>query len=378
MAVITGATATEDETMASVVVDSNAELEADLGDQDQDEQDEVHVVTPMPPITREQLHRMHDKIDKDKDGKVSVAEVVNFATYMHHVITGKEVSAMLVDLDKDDDGKLSWQEHLDDLQHFHQPPDDADEEAKKEAKKEMDTRIAFDKQKFQAADEDKDGFLSAEEAVFFFLPETHPNVLDVVVHDVMKNKDKDGDGYLSPEEMWEFSDELSEEEKDDFKKLDKDGNHLLDLEELREWESGLFHTEAAMLRLIQIADKDGDMEATAEELEGAREDLQDSLGHIHLNEWADHMELWWFLWSFQFEMALGTWWVMQVSCIHQKPSHRLHLKQSGREKKTADTYAICDMNRFLTNSSLPVGLLFGCSVNLGMVEHVDFFRAKKS
>jgi len=288
MAVITGTTATEDETMASVVVDSNAELEADLGEEDQDE---VHVVTPMPPITREQLHRMHDKIDKDKDGKVSVAEVVNFATYMHHVITGKEVSAMLVDLDKDDDGKLSWQEHLDDLQHFHEPPDDADEEAKKEAKKEMDTRIAFDKQKFQAADVDKDGFLSAEEAVFFFLPETHPNVLDVVVHDVMKNKDKDGDGYLSPEEMWEFSDELSEEEKDDFKKLDKDGNHLLDLEELREWESDLFHTEAAMLRLIQIADKDGDMEATAEELEGAREDLQDSLGHIHLNEWADHMEL---------------------------------------------------------------------------------------
>ena len=88
-----------------------------------------------------------------------------------------------------------------------------------------------------------------------------------------------------------FSDELSEEEKDDFNKLDKDGNHLLDLEELREWESGLFHTEAAMLRLIQIADKDGDMEATVEELEGAREDLQDSLGHIHLNEWADHMEL---------------------------------------------------------------------------------------
>ena len=181
--------------MASVVVDSNAEVETDL-----DDQDEVHVVTPMPPITREQLHRMHDKIDKDKDGKVSVAEVVNFATYMNHVITGKEVSAMLVDLDKDDDGKLSWQEHLDDLHHFHQPPDDADEEAKKE----METRIAFDKQKFQAADVDKDGFLSAEEAVFFFLPETHPNVLDVVVHDVMKNKDKDGDGYLSPEEMWEF------------------------------------------------------------------------------------------------------------------------------------------------------------------------------
>ena len=341
MAVITGTTATEDETMASVVVDSNAELQADLGDQDQDENDEVHVVTPMPPITREQLHRMHDKIDKDKDGKVSVAEVVNFATYMHHVITGKEVSAMLVDLDKDDDGKLSWQEHLDDLQHFHQPPDDADEEAKKEAKKEMDTRIAFDKQKFQAADVDKDGFLSAEEAVFFFLPETHPNVLDVVVHDVMKNKDKDGDGYLSPEEMWEFSDELSEEEKDDFKKLDKDGNHLLDLEELREWESGLFHTEAAMLRLIQIADKDGDMEATAEELEGAREDLQDSLGHIHLNEWADHMELWCVNWSFLFSRSRSA---HDESCITMHSQETSSAAPEAERKRKKIQRSRCDMN----------------------------------
>lgn len=45
------------------------------------------------------------------------------------------------------------------------------------------------------------------------------------------------------------------------------------MDELRAWESGLFHTEAAMIKLIQIADKDGDMQATAEELENAREEL---------------------------------------------------------------------------------------------------------
>jgi len=46
------------------------------------------------------------------------------------------------------------------------------------------------------------------------------------------------------------------------------------MEELRAWESGLFHTEAAMIKLIQIADKDGDMQATAEELENAREEWE--------------------------------------------------------------------------------------------------------
>ena len=53
----------------------------------------------------------------------------------------------------------------------------------------------------------------------------------------------------------------------------QDGDGVLNMEELRAWESGLFHTEAAMLKLIQIADKDGDMQATAEELENVREEL---------------------------------------------------------------------------------------------------------
>eukprot|EP00435_Cladocopium_sp_Y103_P047037 s1970_g13.t1 len=158
---------------------------------------------------------------------------------------------------------------------------------------ENESGIAFEKEKFTAADVDKDNFLSPEEAVFLFLPETHPEVLDVVVKDIMKAKDKDADGYLSPEEMWEGSAQegVSEEEMEDFQKLDKDGNHLLDAQELRAWESGLFHTEAEMLRLIEVADKDGDMEATAEELEDAREELEDSLAQYHLNEWAEHIEL---------------------------------------------------------------------------------------
>lgn len=63
------------------------------------------------------------------------------------------------------------------------------------------------------------------------------------------------------------------------------------------------------------------------------------------------------------------------SCIHKKPSSAAPEAERKRKKNSAH---ICDMNRFSTNSSLPVGLLLGCSVNLGMVEHVDFFRAKKS
>ena len=37
--------------------------------------------------------------------------------------------------------------------------------------------------------------------------ETNPAVLEVVVQDTMKMKDKDGDGVLSAKEFWEFGEE---------------------------------------------------------------------------------------------------------------------------------------------------------------------------
>ena len=36
-----------------------------------------------------------------------------------------QVQGILNELDKDQDGKLSWQEHLQDLHRFHDPPEDA-------------------------------------------------------------------------------------------------------------------------------------------------------------------------------------------------------------------------------------------------------------
>lgn len=232
---------------------------------------------------------LHAKFDQNGDGKVSLSEVLDFARHMSKAIAGKDVSAILEEIDTDKDGKLSLQEHLNDL---HQQADGGDEAEMKE----LESRKVVETAKFKAADVDKDQILSAHEVASLFYPETNPAVLEVVVQDTMKMKDKDGDGVLSAKEFWEFGEEdgeeqLSEEEMQDFQKLDKDGNGVLNMEELRAWESGLFHTEAAMIKLIQIADKDGDMQATAEELENAREELANSDAQYHLIEWAEHHEL---------------------------------------------------------------------------------------
>ena len=253
-------------------------------DEDMDDQDIAEEA-----MSPEQLRALHAKFDKNKDGKVSLKEILDFAHHMSRAIAGKDVAAILEEIDADKDGKLSLQEHLNDL---HQQAAGGDEEELKE----LDGRKEVETEKFKAADADKDQLLSPQEVASLFYPETSPAVLEVVVRDTMKSKDKNGDGMLSAKEFWEFMEEdgeeqLSEEEMADFQKLDKDGNGFLSLEELRSWESGVFHTEAAMMKLLEIADKDGDMMATAEELEQAREELANSDAQYHLIEWAEHSEL---------------------------------------------------------------------------------------
>eukprot|EP00913_Durusdinium_trenchii_P028263 g26492.t2 len=225
-------------------------------------------------ISKEKLRALHAKFDKNHDGKVSLAEVLEFASHMSKAIAGRDVEAILEEIDTNKDGKLSLKEHLDDL---HRHADKEDEEEMKE----LELRKAMEAAKFKAADSDHD-------------EETNSAVLRVVVGETMKNKDTDGDGRLSfkefaeaeedPEEVTLFTlsapvphphlgrmarnvegtkpmeedEKLQlEEEMKDFKKLDKNGDGLLDMDELAIWESGLFHTEAAMIHLLQIADKDG-------------------------------------------------------------------------------------------------------------------------
>lgn len=241
-------------------------------------------------MTKEQLRSLHAKFDADSNGKVSLQEVMAFAEKMSKAIAGKDVAAILEEIDTDKDGKLSLQEHLNDI-HNQADGGDAEEMKELEKKKESETN------KFKSADSDGDGVLGPQEVPGLFYPETHAGVLNVAVHETMRAKDHDGDGMLTPKEFWEFGaedseqDQLSDEEIKDFKRLDQDGSQTLDESELKAWESGIFHTEAAMVKLLEICDKDGDMQCNLEELENAREELAASDAQYHLIEWAEHNEL---------------------------------------------------------------------------------------
>merc|ERR1712032_1584073 len=99
-----------------------------------------------------------------------------------------------------------------------------------------------------------------------FYPELHDGVLSITIVDSMRAKDTNKDGKLTAREFWEAdladgdNGELTEEEIADFAKLDVDGDGHLNIDEIRSWESGSFHTEEAMKKLFEIADKNNDMQ----------------------------------------------------------------------------------------------------------------------
>lgn len=241
-------------------------------------------------LTVEQLRSLHGKMDLDHDGRLSLAEAMSYAAGVGKAIASKDVGTILDEIDTSKDGKLSLEEHLADIQS---QADGGDEEEMAELKQ----RIEVETAKFQAADSNKDQVLDSDELTSLFYPETHEDVLSVTVLETLKQKDKDGDGKLTRHEFWEadVSDgddgQLTEEEDADFRRLDLDGDGLLSATEIRSWESGKFHTEEALKKMIEVADKDNDLHVTAEELTAARSQIALSDAQYHLIEWAEHHEL---------------------------------------------------------------------------------------
>lgn len=235
-------------------------------------------------LTPEQLQGLVGKLDTNQDGKVSMDEMMSFASKMRHQIAHKDAGAVIEEMDSDKDGFLSLEELMKDMEY-----QDADEADKLEAAASKQLEEA----KFKAADEDGDGKLSPKEVPALFYPEVSPDVLEVASAASFKQKDSDGDGFLTSKEFWEMTDgtDPSDEEEQDFKRLDKNGDGKLNVEEIMAWESGVFHTEEAMRKLFDISDKNSDMHLSNEELQSAREAIAASDAHYHLLEWAEHNEL---------------------------------------------------------------------------------------
>jgi len=264
--------------------DNHEDQEAGLPDDNSEDQD-----TEETSLSDDQLRGIHAKFDTDGDGKVSLQEIMGFSESVGKAIAGKHFDDILGDMDTNKDGVVSLEEHLND---FHKTDEIHDIHNEME---DIEHRKGVESAKFKAADLNGDGRLDQKELPGLFYPETHEGVLSITVGETMRQKDTNKDSKLSPSEFWVQMDgedsDLSKEENADFARLDTNGDGSIDAQELRAWESGRFHTEDAMKKLFDVADKNGDMHITGEELVEAREQIAASDAQGHLIDWVDHHEL---------------------------------------------------------------------------------------
>jgi len=241
-------------------------------------------------LTSQLLRGIHERIDTDKNGKVSMTEVLKYSAEMRKILASKEAEFVFKQMDANEDGKVNLDELLKDTTDWSDVGDGSDEEEKAKTQ-----QAELRKEQLKVADTDKDGVLSIEELASVVSPETHDGVLEVTTKHSLVQKDQDGDGQLSLQELWQGEglneEDMSSEQKEEFKMLDADGNGFLSSEELQEWESGMFSRKDAMQELFDMADKDKDMHLSADEIEEAREKIADSAARHHFMEWAEHSEL---------------------------------------------------------------------------------------
>jgi len=64
------------------------------------------------------MRSMHGKIDADKDGKISMAEIIDFSQLMRRTIAKKDIHTVIDEMDTDKDGKLNLAELLKDMEQW--------------------------------------------------------------------------------------------------------------------------------------------------------------------------------------------------------------------------------------------------------------------
>merc|ERR1740123_2251606 len=117
----------------------------------------------------EQLRALHARFDANRDGKVSLQEVTQFAFAVGADIAAKDSEPIMQEIDTSKDGKLSLEEHLADI---HNQAEGGDEEELKE----LEERKQLEAAKHRAADRNGDGFLDMDELPALFYPDAFPEI----------------------------------------------------------------------------------------------------------------------------------------------------------------------------------------------------------
>jgi calcium-binding protein CML len=239
----------------------------------------------MTPLTSEEMRALHKKMDENGNGQVSLSELVEFARKARRKIAELEMSEIVQKFDIDKDGKVSLKEYL-------------AENAVRHPSKQKDEVEQEKTQEFKDNDDNKDGLLDIEELTGIYHHHLNDKVETKLTAVAMKDKDLNKNGALTIEEFYQHvtdgeggAGDISDDDRTEFKKLDVDGSGTLTLKELKAYESGHFHSEEGMKKMMEVADQNSDNVLTADELDNAKDNLatHDNVdAHMYLEIWNHH------------------------------------------------------------------------------------------
>lgn len=145
------------------------------------------------------------------------------------MLSAEESQDRLEDADTDEDGRITWDEILQDIYGNNYEDLVQDELAED------------DKEMFEAADMNKDGYLDTEEFKAYTHPEETPRMFPLLLKQALEDKDVNKDGYISFQEYVgdraKLKDKewlLAEKDKFDYEH-DKNGDGRLDSDEILSW-----------------------------------------------------------------------------------------------------------------------------------------------
>lgn len=225
-----------------------------------------------PEESKERLGMLVDRIDDDKDGFVTQAEMIVWIKKSQSRWMLEEVERQFKTQDLDGDGLVTWEEYKNATYGYMMEEGDPEEEIGYKRMMERDER------RFKIADLNSDMTATKEEFAVFLHPEEHEHMKDIIVMETVEDIDKNGDGLIDLNEY--IGDMYNQEGEDEepewvtterqqfteFRDKNKDGK--MDRQETRDWilPHDYDHAEAEAKHLVYEADEDKDGRLTKEEI----------------------------------------------------------------------------------------------------------------
>ncbi|KAG7199685.1 hypothetical protein KM043_014272 [Ampulex compressa] len=180
--------------------------------------------------SKRRLRILLTKMDLNNDEMIERNELKAWISRSLSMLSVEESQDRLEDADTDEDGKVTWDEVLQDT--YGLDPEDLDVNEK---------LITDDKQMFEAADVNDDGYLDTEEFKAYTHPEETPRMLPLLLKQALEDKDSDKDGFISFQEFIGNRAKAEDKEwllteKDNFDYVhDKNRDGRLDADEILSW-----------------------------------------------------------------------------------------------------------------------------------------------